>query len=80
MSIRNYEYKREQALTARREAEELTDLHLTATCGLDLRMNYGTRNVPAHIARRIANSYPIWAAEYLAIAERLENEMEAMIR
>jgi len=79
MSIANYEYKREQARTARHEAADLRDLHLSASCGLELRMNYGTRHVADHIARRIADSYTIWAAEYDCIADRLESEMAAML-
>jgi hypothetical protein len=79
MTIAAYEYKREQAQIARREAEELRDLHMSAKCGLDLRMNYGTRDVPRHIVLRIADQFPIWAAEYDALADRLEAEMAAML-
>lgn len=79
MSVANYEYKREQAKTARYEAAELRDLNSVARCGLDLQMNYGTKYVPRHIVMRIADQFPIWAAEYEALADRLEAEMEAML-
>lgn len=74
-----YEYKREQAQIARRQARELRDLHLTAKCGIDIRINYGTRAVPRHIAMRIADQFPIWADEYDAVADRMEAEMAAML-
>lgn len=79
MSRSAYEYKREQASTARAQANDLRDLHLTAKCGLDIHINYGTRYVPQHIAMRVADQFPIWADEYEATAERLEAEMEAML-
>lgn len=79
MTIEAYEYKREQARTARREAKELRELHKIAHCGLDLRLNYGTRYVPRHIEMRVADQFPIWADEYEAVAEQLEAEMAAML-
>lgn len=79
MTVREYESKREQARTARREASELRELHLISNCGLDIRINYGTKYVPRHIALRISDQFPIWADEYDAIAARLEAEMEAML-
>jgi hypothetical protein len=78
MSARQYEYKREQAKIARRQAEELRKLHTIANCGLDIRINYGTKYVPQHIAMRIADQFPIWADEYDTVADRLESEMAAM--
>jgi hypothetical protein len=79
MSIANYEYKREQARTARWQAADLRDLNGVSRCGLDIRINYGTRDVPQHIALRIADQFPIWADEYEAVAARLEAEMESML-
>lgn len=91
MSIQQYEYKREQAQRARREAAALRDLHGIATCGLDMKyrhhhehdgdqyINHGTYTVPTRIALRVADQYPIWAAEYDAIADALEAEMAAML-
>lgn len=79
MSVQQYEYKREQAKTARREAAELRELHKIAKCGLDLRLNYGTKYVPRHIEMRVADQFPIWADEYEAVADRLEAEMQAML-
>lgn len=79
MTIKEYEYKREQARTARQEAAELRELHLIAKCGLDLRLNYGTKHVPRHIEMRVADQFPIWADEYEDVAARLEAEMEAML-
>jgi hypothetical protein len=79
MTIQAYEYKREQARTARREAAELRELHSVAKCGLDLKLNYGTQYVPRHIELRVADQFPIWAAEYEAVADRLEAEMAAML-
>lgn len=78
MSKTSYEYKRDQAKTARQQARDLRSLHGTATCGLDIQINYGTRYVPRHIAMRIADQFPIWADEYDALADRLETEMDAM--
>lgn len=79
MTIAEYEYKREQARIARREAAELRALHLTSKCGLNIRINYGTKNVPTHIALRISDQFPIWAAEYEALAEQLEADMASML-
>jgi len=79
MSMAAYEYKREQARTARRQAAELRELNNISRCGLDIRINYGTRYVPTHIALRISDQFPIWADEYDAIAARLEAEMESML-
>lgn len=79
MTIEAYEYKREQALTARREAAELRELHKIAKCGLDLHLNYGTKYVPRHIEMRIADQFPIWADEYERVAVRLKEEMAAML-
>lgn len=78
MSATTYEYKRKQALTARREAAELRELHLTSRCGLDIQINYGTKYVPRHIALRISDQFPLWADEYDAIASQLEADMESM--
>jgi len=78
MSTQRFEYKQEQAREARFQAAELRDLHLTATCGLDMKIQFGSRSVPRHIAMRVADQFPIWAAEYDAVADRLEAEMEAM--
>lgn len=77
--IEQYEYLREQARIARREAGELRELHKIATCGLDQRYGYGNHRVPHHIARRVADSYPIWADEYDAIATNLEHQMAEML-
>lgn len=78
MSAREYEYKQQQAKLARRQASELRKMHKIANCGLDMRIQYGTYNVPPHISMRVADQFPIWAAEYEATAERIEAEMEAM--
>ena len=75
---RTYEYKREQARTARREAAELRELNKISRCGLDIQINYGTKYVPHHIALRISDQFPIWATEYEQYADRLEEEMQAM--
>ena len=79
MSIRAYEYKREQARTARYEAKELRELNTISRCGLSIQINYGTKYVPRHIALRISDQFPIWADEYEALADRLEAEMESML-
>jgi len=78
MSTANYEYKRKQAETARYEAADLRELNTISRCGLDIRINYGTKYVPHHIALRISDQFPIWADEYEALADRLESEMESM--
>jgi len=78
MSQSSYEYKREQARVARREANDLRDLHAVSKCGLDIQINYGTKYVPRHISLRISDQFPIWADEYEALANRLEAEMESM--
>ena len=78
-NLTTYEYKREQARTAQRQAADLRDLNGVSRCGLDIQINYGTRYVPRHIALRIADQFPIWADEYEAIAKRLEAEMESML-
>lgn len=78
-TVRAFEYKQQQAREARRQASDLRGLHKTAKCGLDIRINYGTRSVPKHIAMRIADQFPIWADEYDAVADRLEREMQQML-
>ena len=78
MSLNEYEYKREQAKTARYQASELRELNSISRCGLDIRINYGTKYVPHHIALRISDQFPIWAAEYEALADRIEADMAAM--
>lgn len=80
MTIAAYEYKREQAKIARRQAKELRELHRVSKCGLDIKINYGTKYVPRHIAMRISDQFPIWADEYDAVADRIEAEMAAMLR
>ena len=91
MTIEAYERKREQARQARQEATELRELYEIATCGLGMRyrhnhdhterqvINHGIYEVPTRIALRVADQYPIWAAEYDAIAEQIEAEMSAML-
>ena len=79
MTIAAYEYKRKQAKIARRQAHELREMHGIANCGLDIRINYGTFNVPQHIAMRIADQFPIWAAEYEDLADRIEGDMSRML-
>jgi hypothetical protein len=76
--ISAYENKREQARTARYQAKDLRELNTISRCGLDIRINYGTKHVPHHIALRISDQFPIWADEYEAIADRLEAEMQSM--
>ena len=78
-SVRAFEYKQEQARVARQEASELRELHFIANCGLDIRINYGTKYVPQHIAMRIADQFPIWADEYEALAARLDRDMQQML-
>lgn len=78
MSKRIYEYKQEQAKLARSQAKDLRKMHEIASCGLNIKINYGTYYVPQHIAMRIADQFPIWAAEYDAVADQLEAEMESM--
>lgn len=78
MSIRDYEYKQEQARQARQEARELREMHKIANCGLAMRIQYGTYDVPKHVAMRVADQFPIWADEYEAVASQIESEMEAM--
>lgn len=80
MTVQQYEYKREQARTAREQAKELRELHLISKCGLDIKINYGTKYVPRHIALRISDQFPIWADEYDAVADRLESEMSEMMK
>jgi len=78
VSAAHYEYKRQQAETARRQAEQLRELNTISRCGLDIRINYGSKYVPHHIALRISDQFPIWADEYEATAAQLEAEMESM--
>lgn len=78
MCKREYEHKREQVRKARQEARDLREMHKIANCGLDMKIQYGTYNVPRHVAMRVADQFPIWADEYDAVADRLEAEMEAM--
>ncbi|WP_217182667.1 hypothetical protein [Streptomyces sp. AC495_CC817] len=78
MSAREYEQKQDQARLARRQASELREIHRIANCGLDMKIQYGTYNVPRHIAMRVADQFPIWADEYDDVADRIESEMEAM--
>lgn len=78
MGAREYDSKREQANEAHRQARELRELHLISNCGLDIRINYGNKYVPRHIALRISDQFPIWADEYDAAADRLEEQMAGM--
>lgn len=78
MSISAYEDKQQQARLARRQASELREMHKIANCGLEMRIQYGTYDVPKHISMRVADQFPIWADEYEAIAARIEAEMTAM--
>jgi hypothetical protein len=78
MNATEYETKRERALIARHEAAELRELHAISQYSLDRRLSYGTKHVPRHIALRIADQFPIWAAEYDAAADQIEADMESM--
>lgn len=78
-TLRHFESQQERAREARYEARALRDLHGTATCGLPMEWNsyrYGTRQVPTHVAARIADQYLVWADEYDAIAEAIERSLE----
>lgn len=75
----SFDRDRQRAREARRQARELRDLHAISKCGIDLRLNYGTKHVPQHIAMRIADQFPIWADEYDAIADQIEHDLEAKI-
>ena len=90
-AVAAFEAKQEKARRARSEAAELRRLHGIATCGLDMRyrhehhhtgptyINHGTYTVPDRIALRVADQYPIWAAEYDAIADRIDAELAAAL-
>jgi len=80
MTIAAYEYKREQVQIARRQAADLRNLHTISKCGLDIRINYGTKHVPQHIALRISDQFPLWADEYDGVADQIEAEMAAMLK
>ena len=82
-----FDRERQRARGARQEARKLRELHGIATCGLDAKyahhhrhesenwINYGTYRVPTSIALRMADQYLAWAAEYDAIADRIEAEL-----
>lgn len=77
-ALSEFESNQSRAREARREAKYLRDLYRIATCGLSMKFNsfgYGTREVPEHIARRVSDSYLVWAAEYDVIADRIEGEL-----
>ena len=69
-----YEELRTESREQRENAEELRDIHRTATCGHDLR--YGTKTVYGSTAARVAAMYLIWADEADGFAESLEQQME----
>ena len=76
-----FDRARARAKEARREANDLRDLALTARCGLELKMTikYGTYQVPQHIVMRIRDQFEPWAAEYDAIADQIEADLAARL-
>ena len=73
---------RERARAARRQAEYLRELHGIATCGLPMKFtgyHYGNHEVEQAVAMRVADLYPVWAAEYDAIAASIEAQIEEVV-
>jgi hypothetical protein len=80
--LATFEYNQTRAREARRQAHELRELHKIATCGLTMQyagIHYGTRGVPVHFAARIADMYLVWAAEYDAIADGIEADLQSAL-
>lgn len=80
--LARYDQERKRATEARRESAYLRELYKIATCGLSMRIagvHYGNAGVLPHVARRVADMYLVWAAEYDFIAEEIERRLEAQI-
>ena len=82
MVMRRFEDQQRRAGAARDEAKALRSLHETATCGLGMQypFHYGTRGVQDHIARRVADTYIVWADEYDAAAEAIEENLVELLK